>query len=522
MDAMTALDAAFLQAEDADPDISMAIASISVFDGPCPSIKDITALVAEAVTRAPRYRQVVREVPWGLGSPRWVDDQAFDIGYHLRHTALPAPGGDAELRHLMSRVMQQRLSRNRPLWEVWLVEHLSGGRWAMINKVHHCMVDGIAGVGLLQEMLSDTPQSGPQTSPEVWKPAAAPGNRAVVLEAVRDLAVEPAQWGRVAVRAVRHPRASSAQLRDIGRGLLALSAAAIPEHHSSLFGPTDRARRYRWTRTSYADIGKVRTAFGGTMNDVVLSVIAGAFRALLIWRGERCDPRSVRSLVPVSVRTQNSNGVLDNEVSAMLPYLPVDVPDPVQRLKTMQRRMTHLKASNEALAGEALVRLAQWEPPQLVALAVRTAFRLPQRNIGTVTTNVPGPRQPLFALGRPLLELYPYVPIASTLRFGIALLTYCGTVTFGVTGAFDTAADIDVLLQAIDREMSALVHAAETAAVAPTAPDQRDQPDDSASSTAGATPGNPSSPGRGQCTATSSKPMSVTRPAKSSHAATED
>jgi diacylglycerol O-acyltransferase len=189
--------------------------------------------------------------------------------------------------------------------------------------------------------------------------------------------------------------------------LLTLSAAAIPEHPSSIVGSTGQARRYRWTRTTSSDIARIRAAFGGTMNDVVLSVIAGAFRSLLIWRGERCDPHSVRSLVPVSVRTQSTRGVLDNEVSAMLPYLPVEVPDPVRRLQVMQDRMCGLKASKEALAGDALVRLARSEPPPLVSLAVRMGFRLPQRSIGTVTTNVPGPAHPLYALGRPLLEIYP-------------------------------------------------------------------------------------------------------------------
>jgi WS/DGAT/MGAT family acyltransferase len=464
MDVMTPLDAAFLDAEDADPNISMAIASISIFEGSCPQFADITALVNAALPHATRYRQVVRPVPLSLGMPRWVDDQTFDVGRHLRHTALPAPGGDAELGHLMSRLMVQRLSRDRPLWEVWLVEGLAEGRWAMINKVHHCMVDGIAGVGLLHGMLSETRQSTAQPSYDAWQPAAAPGDREVVLDAVRDLASEPVQWGRGAVRAARHPRSSGAQARDIGRGLLTLSAAAIPEHPSSILGSTGQARKYRWTRTTLSDIARIRAAFGGTMNDVVLSVIAGAFRSLLIWRGERCDPHSVRSLVPVSVRTQSTRGVLDNEVSAMLPYLPVEVPDPVRRLQVMQDRMCGLKASKEALAGDALVRLARSEPPPLVSLAVRMGFRLPQRSIGTVTTNVPGPAHPLYALGRQLLEIYPYVPIASTLRFGIALLTYCGTVTFGVTADFDSTSDIDVFLHGIDRAISDLAQAAESAA----------------------------------------------------------
>ena len=457
---MTPLDATFLDVEDAEPTSSMAIASISIFEGASPSLDDITELVTAALPRAPRYRQVVRPVPYDLGMPRWVDDPAFDVRNHIRHTALPPPGGDVELRHLMARVMALRLFRDRPLWEVWLVGGLADNRWALINKVHHCMVDGIAGVSLLREMLSDTPEQCVPPSDDDWQPAAAPRDRTIVLEAVRDLAYEPAQWGLALGRLARHPRSTWSQVRDTGQGLLALSSAAVPLHSTSLFGPAGGGRRYRWTRTSLVDIGTVRKAFGGTMNDVVLSAIAGGFREVLISRGEQCDPHAVRSLVPVSVRTRDTSGVLDNEVSVMLPYLPIEIADPVERLRVMHQRMTQLKASKEAIAGETLVRLAGAEPPPLIALAVRTALRLPQRTIGTVTTNVPGPKEPLYALGRPLIEILPYVPIASTIRFGVALMTYCGKVAFGVTGDFDSTSDMDVLMSGIDETMSAMVDAA--------------------------------------------------------------
>lgn len=461
---MSPLDATFLDVEDAEPTSSMAIASMCIFEGPCPSLEAIKELVTASLPRAPRYRQVVRPVPYDLGMPRWVDDPTFDVTNHVRHTALPPPGGDVELRHLMARVMGQRLFRDRPLWETWLIDGLADGRWALINKVHHCMVDGIAGVGLLREMLSDTPEPSAPASDDGWQPAEMPGTGEIVWDAIRDLAYEPVQWGLALGRLARHPRSTWSQVRDTGQGLLALSSAAIPLHSTSLFGSAGSARRYRWTRTSLADIGSVRAAFGGSMNDVVLSAIAGGFRTLLISRGEQCDPHAVRSLVPVSVRTRDTSGVLDNEVSVMLPYLPVEIADPVERLRVMHERMTQLKASKEAVAGETLIRLARAEPPPLIALAVRTAFKLPQRTIGTVTTNVPGPKEPLYALGRPLVEILPYVPIASSLRFGIALMTYCGKVAFGVTGDFDSTSDMDILISGIDDAMSALTNAAAHAA----------------------------------------------------------
>jgi diacylglycerol O-acyltransferase len=475
MEHMTPLDAAFLDAEDEEPDISMAIASISIFEGACPSLAEITELITGVLPRVPRYRQVVRRLPFDLNTPIWIDDQHFDLGHHLQHTALPAPGGDAELRHLMARVMSQRLSRERPLWEVWLVEGLAGGRWAMINKIHHCMVDGISGIGLLTEMLSTSPAALPSPTAVDWAPRPDPSRQAVVLDAVRTLAAEPVQWGRVFGHAVRTPRASLARLADTTRGTAALSLNLLPAHGSSLFGTAGRARRYRWAKASMDDVATVRAAFGGTVNDVLLAVVSGAFRALLLSRGERCDPRTVRTLVPVSVRTPDEKGALANRVSVMLPYLPVEAANPVARLHLVRCRMARLKASKEAVAGEVLASIATMEPSPFVGAAVRTAFRLPQRSVVTVTTNVPGPRQRLYALGRPLVELLPYVPIASRLRLGVAILSYAGAIRFGITGDFDSAEDIDVFTTKLERSMEELVAAAKSLTNVPL-PRQPDKP----------------------------------------------
>ncbi len=463
MDRLSPLDAAFLDAEDSDPHTSMAIASIGIFEGPAPSHAEMLALIGRALPSIPRYRQKVRFVPWDLGSPLWVDDPKFDLRFHVRRTALPEPGGDVELRHLVARLMAQRLDRERPPWETWIVEGLEGDHWALLSKVHHCMVDGVSGTDLLRVVLDTSPDvPAPDPAPELppWAPSPEPSTLRLTAAAVRDLAFNPLGQLRSLERLLSAPRDLGRRALDTGRGLLALTGAVPRAAASSLSGPIGRQRRYRWVRADQADIKSVRAAFGGTMNDVVLSAISGGFRALLLGRGEKPEAHSLRSLVPVSVRAPGEEGIYENRVSMLLPFLPVDVADPVTRLEVVKARLLELKSSREAVAGQTITALAGQEPFPLISPLLRLGFRLPQRTIVTVTTNVPGPRVPLYARGRRLLEIFPYVPISTTVRFGVAIFTYCGQVTFGITGDYDTSSDIDVLARGIEESLAELVKAA--------------------------------------------------------------
>jgi diacylglycerol O-acyltransferase len=469
MDRMTPLDAAFLQLEDEQPGTSLAISSIAVFEGPVPSQEEMNTALLGRLPLIPRYRQKVRQVPLDLGPPVWVDDPDFDIGYHARRTALPAPGGDRELATLMGRVMSARLDRNRPLWEYWVAEGLAGGRWALISKVHHCMVDGVSGTDLYRVVFDLTPEPGP-AAPDDWEPVPGPSTAALTVLAARDLAMEPWRATKALAGAARRPQDLGTLLRTTVRGTAALATALVPTRASSLTGPLSAERRFAFARCSVEDVSAVRHTVGGTFNDVVMAAVTAGFRSLLISRGERPTAHLIRSLVPVNVRAPGEESIRDNRVSSMLADLPVDIADPLERLAAVRELFGRLKAEHEADAGAALVRLAGYEPFLPVASGLRLAWHVPQRSITTVTTNVPGPAVPLYALGRRCLEIIPYVPIASRLRIGVSMFTYSGNLTFGVTGDYDTAGDAWTLAEGIEAGLAELVAAARAHEPAPVEP----------------------------------------------------
>jgi diacylglycerol O-acyltransferase len=459
MDRMSPLDAAFLDAEDADRHASLAIASIAVFEGPVPSYPEVRAAIGGRLALVPRYRQKVRRLPLDLGGPVWTDDPHFDLGYHVRQTALPPPGGDEQLRRLVERVMGQRLDRDRPLWEYWMVNGLAGGRWALISKVHHCMVDGVSGAELYRVLLDSTAEPGPAVD-DGWQPQPEPSTLSLTATALRELVSNPVQQAWALRAMLGRPRQLIGLGAETARGLAKLAGVLVPVSASSLSGPIGQQRRYHYVRAHLADFAAVRRGLGGTMNDVALTAITGGFAALLRARGEPLGPHSIRTLVPVSVRAPGEESICDNRISLLLAYLPVDIEDPSRRLQAVHDQLVELKASREAEAGETVTSIARYEPFPLVSAGMRLAFRLPHRNIVTVTTNVPGPRQPVYALGRRALELIPYVPIATTLRFGVSIFSYCDQVTFGITGDRDSTPDIDVLARGISDSLAELVAAA--------------------------------------------------------------
>ena len=460
MDRLNPLDALFVDAEDEDRHTSMAIASIAVFEGPPPSHEEFLAFLAGRLPAVPRYRQKLRTVPLRLGRPVWVDDPDFDLRYHVRRTALPAPGGDRQLAALMARVMSQRLDRDHPLWEYWVIEGLAEGRWALISKVHHCMVDGISGTDLYRVIFDLAPEPTPPAADDrAMSPEPSPLELAA--QAAVDTVVLPvrealALSGAVADDPGRAVRQAAATARAIAR----LAPALWPATGSSLSGQIGQHRRYTWARASLDDVKMIKRELGGTVNDVFLAAISGGFRDLLLARGEQPGPHMVRSLVPVSLRAPGEEDIYENRVSAVLADLPVHVAGPVERLAAVQAELQALKEAREAMVGEALVGLGRYTPFPLASWWVRRAFGLPQREIITVTTNVPGPQQPLYGMGRRLLEIIPYVPIATTLRTGISIFTYCGHVTFGLTGDFTANPDLDVLAHGIEHSMTKLLKAA--------------------------------------------------------------
>jgi WS/DGAT/MGAT family acyltransferase len=457
MQRMSPLDASFLHLE--DDHSSMHIGSTAIFEGPAPTQEEFRAMVASKLTLVPRYRQKVRFVPLELGRPLWEDDPHFNLSYHVRHTALPSPGGQVQLRNLIGRVMSQMLDRTKPLWEMWVVEGLEDGHWALISKTHHAMVDGVSGTDLLAVMLDASPDPERPAAPE-WQPEAPVSNARLIASALGERAVSPYEILRGARRVVRTPRQFATEVAETAKGMSSMIGLALPTAATSLNGSVGPHRRYSWARGRVSEVKGIRAALGGTLNDVVLAAISQGFRELLQSRGEDVDGRTVRSLVPVSVRRPGEKGTYNNRVSAMFAELPVGIADPVDRLHAVTTQLARLKESKQAVAGDVLTGLAGFAPPVLLAVGTRVAFRAPQRNINTVTTNVPGPRVQLYAAGRRMLEAFPYVPLAGRVRVGIAIFSYLDTLNFGVTGDYDTTEDIDVLAGGIEAGMADLVKAA--------------------------------------------------------------
>ena len=463
MDRMTPLDATFLHVEDGIQ--HMHIASCGVFEGPPPPYEDVVALVGSKLPLLPRYRQRARFVPLGLGRPVWVDDPHFHLGYHLRHTALPAPGGVEELRTLMARLMAQELDRRRPLWEIWMVEGVADDRWALISKVHHCMVDGVRGTDLLALTLDTHPQPAPPP-PDEWEPAPEPSGATLAADALLDLLLSPYERFRAVRAALRGPRWAVSLAAEVVQGLRTLGGQLSVATAGSLNGPIGPHRRWTWATASLASIKAVRATAGATVNDVVLAAVARGFRDLLLARGEDVEGRVVRALVPVNTRSDGNRGHEGNVVSAMFADLPVSLADHVERLRAVQAQMAQLKASHEVEAAGAFTSAGDLLPAGLFGVAIHAATgfagRWPQHFVNTVVTNVPGPQMSLYLLGRRLLAAYPYVPLASGVQVGVAVFSYDGELTFGVTGDLDAAPDIDVLASGIEAGVAELVSALAT------------------------------------------------------------
>ena len=465
MDRTSALDSAFLQVED---DLSaLHIASVAIFAGPVPDQTEVLATIEARLPRVPRLRQRLLRVPFGLGLPIWADDPAFDLRQHVRRLSLPAPGGEQELHEVVDQILGEHLDPDLPLWEDVVVEGLRDGAWALVTKVHHTMVDGIAGTDLLSTILAPA-GTDPRPAELPWAPAPLPGAARLMATALRDQASlrlrELRSLPRATGAALRDPRRWADAAAQTGRGLLGFARAAVPTSPSSLVGPVGRDRCFRWATVDLREVLTTHQAIGGTVNDLVLGVVAGAFRELLLARGETPVPGAVRCLVPVSVRSTDARGVFDNRVSALIAALPVEVEDPQERVVEAAVRMRALKATHEAQAGQWITTIADATPPPALTVGLHLAFRSPHRNLTTVVTNVPGPTGHLQLAGRPMQVAYPYVPIADRLRVGVAVTTYDDRLLLGVTFDRDSTptVDADVFVRALESGFSALAKVAAT------------------------------------------------------------
>ena len=383
---------------------------------------------------------------------------------HIRRAAVPPPGDDRELCTLVGRVMSQQLDRTKPLWENWVIEGLADGSWALLTKVHHCMVDGVAATDLMS-VVFDLDANPEVAAPESWSPAPGPDPARILLESAAGV-LRPLTGLRHAAAALASPRGTLRHGAEAIRAALPFARLLRPAAPGSLTGSIGPHRRWTRARAELDDIRTARQALGGTINDVVLTVLTRGFRDLLISRGEPVEGRTVRSLVPVSIRTEEQRGALNNRVSAVFADLPVGLDDALARHAEIRRQMDGIKEARGAVAGERLVQMAGFAPPMLAVLAGRLTARLPHRTFNTATTNVPGPQQPLYFAGRRLLESTPLIPLAGGVRVVVGIFSYNGTVTFGVTGDYASASDVDVLARGIEAGIAELVDAARKAPVA--------------------------------------------------------
>ena len=456
---LSGLDASFLHLE--DDAAHMHVGTVLLLAGGAPAYEDFLAHVERRLHLVPRYRRKLAFVPFGQGRPVWVDDPSFNLRYHVRHTALPEPRDEEQLRALAGRVFSQRLDRDKPLWELWLVDRVGEDRFAIITKTHHALVDGISGVDMLSVLFDTRPEpASPPPAEDRWLPRPLPSRTELLAEALVERATVPAEALRSLRALLRTPRrvAEGALERLAGVGALAWAGLnpAPPTPYNRRIGPH---RRFAWVRASLGEAKQIKDVLGGTVNDVVLATVTGALRRHLRRRGVRTEGLELKAMVPVSVRSDLERGALGNRVTAFVVALPVWCEDPVERLRLLAEETRTLKEGGQAVGAEVLTRLAGFAPPTVLSQAARLVSR--RRFFNLVVTNVPGPQFPLYLMGRELLEPFPMVPLARNLALGIAILSYHGRLDFGLVGDFDALADLDELAADVAEALEELRAAAE-------------------------------------------------------------
>jgi len=389
----------------------------------------------------------------------WVDDPHFNVGYHVRHTALPAPASEEQLRNLAGRVFSQQLDRSKPLWEMWLVEHVGDDGFGLICKTHHALVDGISGVDIMT-VLFDLEPDPPRREPgPAWYPRPEPSGSALAAEALLERAMTPVDLARSAVGALGGPREAGAGVARTLAGLASMAAAgAGGAPPSPLNVPIGSHRRFAWVESDLGRFKAIKGALGGTVNDVVLTVVAGALREHLIRRGREPEGLELKAMVPVSIRADEERGALGNKVTAMYAPLPVGLEDPLERFRAVHEALGDLKASGQAVGAERLTQLAGFAVPTVLDQAARLQSR--QRLFNLTVTNVPGPQFPLYMLGRKLRAFYPKVPLVLNTALGIAIMSYDGRIFFGLLGDYDAMDDLDAFASDLEAAIAELAGAA--------------------------------------------------------------
>jgi diacylglycerol O-acyltransferase / wax synthase len=456
-DRLSSIDASFLHQERQAS--HMHVGALVIFEGPAPGREEFAAHIESRLPLVPRYRQRLAVPRFEMGRPFWVDDPSFNLDYHVRHTGLPKPGSDGQLRELVGRIFSQRLDRSKPLWEIWLVQGFEEGKFALISKTHHALVDGVSGVDIATVLFDFEPVPKTPEETEVWTPEPVPSDLDLVAEGVKGLVRTPLSLAGRAVGALQHPGRSLEQAREAAEGLGEVVWAGMnPAPDVPLNVPIGPHRRVRWVQSRLEDFKAIKNGLGGTVNDAVLAVVAGALGRWLRSRGVRTEGLELRALVPVSIRTTDERGHLGNRIAAMRGPLPVYVNDPVERLQLVQEAMGNLKQSKQALGAEVIAGLTDFAPPTLLAQASRLNFST--RLFNLIVTNVPGPQFPLYLLGREMEEIVPIAFLPEEHALAIAIMSYNGKVDFGLLGDYDAMPDLDEFGAMLEESLAELLKVA--------------------------------------------------------------
>jgi WS/DGAT/MGAT family acyltransferase len=457
MDRLTAVDAGFLDQERGGAHLH--VGAILICDGPRPRQAEMLDHLRARLSCVPRYRQRLAQPPFALGKPYWVDDPDFNLAYHVRHTALPTPGGAQELRRLAGRIFAQRLDRTKPLWELWVIEGLEEGRFALINKTHHAVVDGVSGIDITTALFDLQPDTPASPAPkEQWSPPPPPTGVELVANVAREAAGTPLRVAKQAAYLTTTPRRALRDARRIAGGLGDIAAAmGAGATSTSLNGPIGPHREIAWIELDLAEIKAIKNGLGGTVNDVFLAVMAGAIRGWLRSRGELVDGLRLRACVPVSVRTAAEHGALGNRIVAMFAPLPVGIDDPVERIATVTREMDGLKESGQAVGADAIAAVEELAPPTILAQASRLQFSTRMYNV--LLSNVPGPQFPVYVLGKELRSFIPVAFLAEDKRLAVAIVSYNGHAVISVIADSDHVHDLPALMDDIRRSVAELEEA---------------------------------------------------------------
>src|SRR4051794_866879 len=459
LDRLNSTDVSFLANESSSS--HMHVGAIMIFEGPAPSYEDLLEHVRGRAQLVPRFRQKLAFPPAQTGRPFWIDDPNLNLEYHIRHSALPAPGSEEQLRRMAARVFSQQLDRSKPLWELWLVQGLTRNRFAVVTKTHHAGVAGLSGVDIATVLFDLNPVPEPPESDDAWVPHTEPSGATLLTKGAEDLLRAPVRAAQRVERALQHPERAAQQVRD--------AVEAVSEVGWNFANPAPKVplnveigshRRYVWVRSDLDHFKRIKNELGGTVNDVVLAVVTGALREWLRGRGIRTEGLELRAQVPVSIRASDEHGQLGNRLAVIRAPLPVYIADPVRRLQYVSQAMKDLKQSKQALGAEVISRFNDFAPPTLLAQAARINFST--RLFNLTVTNVPGPQVPLYLLGRELEDVFPVGFLPPNQALFVAIMSYNGGVNFGLLADYDAMDDVDAIADGIERAIAELVEGAQT------------------------------------------------------------